>query len=279
MKFLIIDGHNLLFQMFFGMPSRIIGKDGRAIHATLGFVGALIKMIRWVEPTHIVALFDGEHDKARTEISAEYKANRTGYADVPEEDNPFAQLADIYAALDHMGICHAETADCEADDAIAAYAFAYSGETPIVIASLDSDFFQLIGANVNVLRYRGDKTTLCDEAFIRDKFGISPMQYADFKALTGDACDNIRGAEKIGPKTAAALLRQFGGLEGILENAHSIGKPSIRESVKQNAKRLRMNYRLIKLDDKAPIPFSPNKLRYEYGGIAANEVLKEIGIR
>lgn len=110
-KFLIVDGHNLLFQMFFGMPSRITGKDGKAIHGTLGFVGALIKMIKMVKPTHIVGLFDGEHDNPRAELSGEYKANRIDYTNIPDMNNPFSQLADIYTALDCMGIPHTEIAD------------------------------------------------------------------------------------------------------------------------------------------------------------------------
>ena len=72
-KLLIVDGHNLLFQMFFGMPSRIINKDGKAIQGTLGFVGALLKIVRLTEPTHIVALFDGEHENERAALNAEYK--------------------------------------------------------------------------------------------------------------------------------------------------------------------------------------------------------------
>lgn len=104
MKLLIIDGHNLLFQMFFGMPSRIINKDGKAIQGTLGFVGALIKIIKMTAPTHLAVLFDGEHENDRVELNAEYKANRTDYSTVAEEDNPFSQLADIYSALDFLWV-------------------------------------------------------------------------------------------------------------------------------------------------------------------------------
>ena len=274
MKLLIIDGTNLLWQMFCGMPSRITGKDGRAIHGTLGFVGALLKMIRRVEPNHVAVLFDGEHGNPRSELSAEYKANRTVL-----EENPFSQLPDIYAALDCMGIRHTEIADWEADDAIASYVFAYRDQTEIVIVSLDSDFFQLIGDNVTVLRYRGDKTNLCDGAFIQNRFGILPGQYADFKALTGDTSDNIKGAEKVGPKTASALLRQFGDLQTALKKADEIAKPAVRQSVKFNAERLKTNYALIKLDDRAEIPFALELLDYAYDGVTTNEVLGKIGIR
>lgn len=84
-RFLIVDGSNLLFQMFFGMPARIVNKQGKAIHGTLGFVGALLKIIRRIEPTYMVVLFDGEHENARSELNVDYKANRVDYSQIPEE--------------------------------------------------------------------------------------------------------------------------------------------------------------------------------------------------
>ena len=280
MKLLIIDGMNLLFQMFYGMPSRIFGKDGRAIHGTLGFIGALIRMIKMVDPTHVAVLFDSEHAKnPRIEWSAEYKANRPDYTDVPEEEDPFSQLPDMYHALDCMGIMHAEIIDGETDDAMASYALIYGGSMPIVLASFDSDFFQLINENVVVLRYRGEKSYFCDHAFLQNKFGITPSQYADFKSLTGDVSDNIAGADKIGPKTATALLRRFGNLQEIIEHADDIERPSIRESVRRNAERLHTNYRLIRLDKKAELPFPLNELEYTYTGITTSEVLERVGLR
>lgn len=88
-KLLIIDGSNLLFQRFFGMPTRIINKDGKAIQGTLGFVGALLKIIRMTEPTHIVVLFAGEHENDRAELESDYKANRVDYSETPEDETPF----------------------------------------------------------------------------------------------------------------------------------------------------------------------------------------------
>ena len=121
-KFLLVDGHCLLFQMFYGMPARITGKNGHAIQGTLGFVGALRKMIAMVQPTHVAVIFDGEVHNPRTDLDADYKANREDFSLVDEDDNPFSQLPDIYAALDLMGIAHTETTDCETDDVLAAYA-------------------------------------------------------------------------------------------------------------------------------------------------------------
>ena len=111
-KLLIIDGSNLLFQMFFGMPARIVNDQGKAIEGTLGFVGAMLNIIRKVEPSHMFVVFDGEHENERCDLDSEYKANRIDYSTVNEEENPFSQLQDVYNALDYLGIKHIETTDC-----------------------------------------------------------------------------------------------------------------------------------------------------------------------
>ena len=120
---------------------------------------------------------------------------------------------------------------------------------------------------------------MCDATFVQGKFGIPPERYADFKALTGDSSDNIKGAEKVGPKTAAVLLQRFGSLRAILGKTDEIEKPSIRGSVKVNAERLAVNYTLIQLDNKAPIPFALESLNYVFSGTTTNEVLQKIGVK
>lgn len=278
-RLLIVDGSNLLFQMFFGMPARIVNEQGKAIQGTLGFTGALLKIIRRAGATHVAVLFDGEHRNDRTLLDPEYKANRMDYGEIPEEENPFSQLEDVYAALDFLGIKHTETTDCEADDLIAGYALSLKEGTEMVISSFDSDFFQLITDKVSVLRYRGEKTVICTPGYIKEKFGITPGQYADFKALTGDTADNIKGADKVGPKTAASLLNAYGTLENILANAAGIRKPSVRESIIRNTERLRKNDKLIRLGKEVALPFDLQELVYCDTGITTNEVLKGIGLR
>lgn len=278
-KILIVDGHNLLFQMFFGMPARIINKDGKAIQGTLGFVGALLKIIKMVRPTHVVVLFDGERHNPRTDLDQNYKANRVDYDTVPEEENPFTQLCDIYNALDFLGLKHCETTVCETDDVIAAYALKCGVDNEIIISSFDSDFFQLINEKVKVLRYRGDNTTVFDCDTFKEKFGILPEFYADYKSLTGDTADNIKGADKIGPKTAAALVNEFGSLENIIANCDKIAKPSVKKSVLVNSERIRLNYKLIKLCDCAELPFSLDEIKYNYSGTTTTEVLVGIGLK
>lgn len=278
-KLLIVDGSNLLFQMFFGMPARIVNAEGKAIQGTLGFVGAVLKIIRRVQPTHLVVLFDGQGENVRSEIDAEYKANRTDYSEVQENKNPYSQLSDVYEALDFLGIKHMETSTYETDDIIAGYALVYGKDYEIVISSFDSDFFQLITENVSVLRYRGEKTIICTPAYIREKFDISPSQYADFKSLVGDPADNIKGIHRIGSKTAAMLLKEYGSLQNVLDNAEKINRASIRDSILSSIERATVNYKLIKLQQVNELPFDLYELEFEDQGIKTNDVLKGIGLK
>ena len=276
--YLLIDGHNLLFQMFFGMPARIVNKDGILIHGVLGFVGAFIRICRLTYSTHIAVIFDGEHKNPRSELDRNYKANRPSYADLPDEENPFSQLPHIYSALDYMKIPHAEAADCETDDIIAAYAQKYGLNSKVIISSHDSDFFQLITKNISILRYRGKSSIICDKSYVKERFGILPSKYADFKAMTGDRSDNIKGADRVGPKTAAFLLSKFGSLDSIIANSDQITKPSIRKSIQENADRLKINQKLITLDGSAALPFQIQPLSIVPTDCKTKQVLKAIDL-
>lgn len=278
-KLLVVDGSNLLFQMFYGMPARILGPQGQPIQGTLGFVGALLKMIRAVQPTHIAVLFDGECSNDRTQLDPDYKANRPDWSQVPHQELPFSQLPDIYRALECLHIPYAETTCCETDDWIAGYALTFGAEHQMVIASFDSDYFQLITQRVQVLRYRGDRSTICTRQWLQEKLGILPEQYAQYKSLTGDTADNIRGVPGIGPKTAAALLAQFGSLEAMLENTAAISRPAIRAAVSGHAERIRTNYQLIRLTHTAQLPFCPEQLACTPPAMTTMQVLAAIGLK
>lgn len=278
-KLLLVDGSNLLFQMFFGMPARILNEEGKAIQGTLGFVGALLKIIRMVEPTHIAVLFDGEHGTERNRLDEAYKANRPEYSKMAEEDSPFSQLQDVYRALDYLKIMHTETIDCETDDWMTEYALTYGKENRVYISSFDSDFFQLITENVSVLRYRGDRSMICTPSFVKEKFGIRPDQYADHKTLTGDASDNIKGIPKVGPKTATALLNRFGSIEEILKRLDEVDRKSLREMLTEHRERLLLNRELIKLRSGYSLPFDLEELAYTDLGVTTVQVLKAIGLR
>lgn len=277
-KMLLIDGHNLLFQMFYGMPNRILGKDGRPIHGVIGFVGAVNRLITMVEPDRVAVLFDREQPNPRSELLPQYKSNRADYSQVPEPENPFSQLPDIYRALTCMGIPHTEVEIWETDDAMAAYCIKYAGRYSLILSSYDSDLFQLIGQDVRVIRYRGRASTVWDTESVALRFGVVPEQYADFKALVGDPSDHIPGVPGVGPKTAAALLGQFGSLDALLAHPEEISRPKIRAQVAENRASLRNAYCLIKLDDRAAIPISPESMGNFARGMKTMAVMAKIGL-
>lgn len=276
-RLLIVDGHNLLFQMFFGMPSRIRNREGRSVQGVIGFVGAIRKLLSLVEPSHLLVLFDAPTHNERCDIFEEYKANRPDYSRVSDDENPFTQLPDIYRALDALGICHTECEGCEADDVIAAYAMTLREECEVVISSYDSDFFQLIDKNVRVLRYRGDLSVLCDEEYVRTRYGIAPVLYAHHKALVGDTADNIPGIAGIGPKTAARLLLKFGDLGGLLLHKNEVTPPRICDALIKQEDELLRNLRLIALDGHAPLPFPLDTLSYTKFPFSTTELLRTTG--
>ena len=276
---LIVDGHNLLFQMFYGMPNKIFSPDGKPIHGTLGFVGALIKIINMVKPTHAVVLFDCEHHNARNDLLPEYKQNRPDFSQLEEDETPFSQLKDVYNALDLLEIKHTECTLCETDDVIASYAYNLRNEVKIVISSFDSDFFQLIDKNVSLLRYRGKQSTIIDEQAFIDSFGISPKFYADYKSLTGDTADNVKGIDHVGPKTATKLINQFGDLSNLIACANDVTPERIKNSVCNSIERLKINYQIIKLNDSACLPFSLDQLQFSYNGLTTTQILKKLGLK
>ena len=274
---LIVDGHNLLFQMFFGMPSRIKNRDGRSVHGVIGFLGAIRKLLALVSPSHLLVLFDAPTHNERCDLYENYKANRPDYSLVPDEENPFTQLPDIYRALDALGIQHTECEGCEADDVIAAYALKLRDEYEVVISSFDSDFFQLIGDGVRVLRYRGDASVLCDADYVHSRCGVPPSLYAHHKALVGDTADNVPGIPGFGPKTAARLLLQFGSLHSLIEHADAITPVRLCDALVSHQDELLRNLRLIELGGSARMPFSADELSYTTVPFSTTQLLRELG--
>ena len=276
-RLLIIDGHNLLFQMFFGMPSKIIGLQGKAIHGVIGFIGAVNRLADMYMPTHLVVMFDGERENPRKNILKEYKANRIDYSTVPEDENPFTQLPLIYEALDYMGIAHKETTDCETDDVIAAYAVEYGNECEVLISSFDSDYFQLINKNVKIVRYRGQSTVICDEEYIMKKYGVEPSRYLDLKCLVGDTSDNIPGIRGVGPKTAAKLINALGGIDEILARSCEIDSEKIRLAIENGGEIIERNLSLIRLGGGATLPYTLDEIIFNNPRLRTMDVIRGIG--
>lgn len=275
-KLLLVDGSNLLFQMFFGMPARIISQSGKPIHGVVGFVGALLKIITLTKPTHILVVFDGEKENERKEINSDYKSNRIDYSNVEDENNPFSQLSMIYESLDYLGIKHVEADKYEADDLIYSYALNFNSGY-VIISSYDSDFFQIVSDKVSVIRYRGKNTLICDTHYIKERFGVTPDKFLDFKVLVGDKADNIKGIKGIGPKTAAKFINQFGSIENVLCCDIELNDCRILKKIQDNKELILQNKKLISFVN-VKLPISLTELFYLQKETSTKEVLRNINI-
>lgn len=278
-KLLIIDGHNLLFQMFYGMPNKIYNKNNIPVHGVIGFVGALLKIVKFNNPNYIVILFDKEQEIQRQSVNKEYKGNRIDYSKVPFDENPFSQLENIYKVLDGLNIKHTEVQTVETDDIIASYCFRYMEEYDIVISSFDTDFYSLINDSVKVFRYRGKNSQIIDAQFVKCKFNIESKYFADYKALIGDASDNIKGVSGIGPKTAAFLINKYGDIENIIFHIDELKNANLRKKIVENVELLRENITLIKYINEYVLPFNIDELKINFSKDEKTmDLLKKTGI-
>ncbi|MBO6053704.1 MAG: flap endonuclease [Clostridia bacterium] len=257
---LLVDGHNLLFRMFYGMPDHFRTPEGVRYNAVYGFANAMAAVLSELRPTHALVLFDTEDCGERRSLDADYKANRPDWSEVPEDELPFSQLPAIRRLLDEIGIPHADARGCEADDLIASYALSAGEDWHTMILSTDRDYWQLVGGRVSVVRYQGGVCELVTPAAVEKKFGVKPGQFADWKCLVGDSSDNIAGVPGVGPKTAAALLSEFGSVDALLSRLDEIPKPKLRAALEESRERLALNRRLILLTGGAPLPSPPQEL-------------------
>lgn len=207
-KLLIVDGHNLLFRMFYGIPGSIKNTKGKEIKGTVGFVGSLYKLIDKLSPDRMILVFDSETSiNNRLDEYSEYKQNRIDYSRMEENENPFTQLQYIYKAIKHLEIAYIEARDYEADDYIASLCQKYKERYDIVVVSTDRDFLQLVDKNIVVYNPMGKEGVFYTPDKVQEKYSINPNQVIDYKALVGDKSDNINGVKGIGAKTAVKILK------------------------------------------------------------------------
>ncbi|MFD7902962.1 5'-3' exonuclease H3TH domain-containing protein [Kitasatospora sp. NPDC059747] len=207
---LLVDGFNLLWAGTFGFPAPIFSRDkSRELTGLFAFFALLRATIRDdldVAPPEVLVVFDGEHGAAdRVATDQDYKANREA---TPEALKPLQFLAPVKDGLDAYGIRWVEVDDAEADDVIATLATRAAASRPVLVMSRDMDFYQLLTNHVRILnRSRKSSQRIITAEEVLARYGVTPVQWPAFRALTGDKSDNIPGVRGIGPKLAAALLR------------------------------------------------------------------------
>ncbi|NLM79842.1 MAG: DNA polymerase I [Clostridiales bacterium] len=232
MRLLLIDGNSIINRAFYGIKL-LSTKDGLYTNGLYGFLLILQKLREELNPSGIVAAFDLHYPTFRHREYPEYKAKRKPMPDELRQQVPF--LKDI---LELLG-CHVvEKEGYEADDILGTLsAAACRQNAECFIATGDRDTLQLVNDCVTVLlaatRFGRAETVVCDTGAIREKYGLTPAQLIDLKALMGDASDNIPGVPGVGEKTALMLLQEYGSLDNIYQNLDSLDiKDSLREKLR-----------------------------------------------
>ena len=242
---LVIDGHSMAFRAFYALPAENFSTDtGQHTNAVYGFTSMLINLIKEEKPTHVAVAFDLDTPTFRSEEYAEYKGGRNK---TPEEFH--GQIDLIIKVMEAMRIPTISLDGYEADDILATLAEKASARNwDVMVVSGDRDAFQLVDDRVTVFYPKKGVSDLprMDAAAVEAKYLVPPDKYSDLAALVGESADNLPGVPGVGPKTAAKWIKQYGGLEGILENLDSI-KGKVGDSLRANIEDVKRNRRLNRL--------------------------------
>lgn len=253
---LIIDGNNLLFQMFYGMPSKIYNKSGETIHATIGFISATMRLIKLIDASKVIVVFDEDGSEERKQEYEEYKSNRiNNWDELPADEVPFNEEDKIIKCLEYMSIKVLKSKNMEADDLIASLALLYKDNNKVYISSYDSDFFQLIDSNISIIRYKGKNSRIIDENEFLNSFGFIPNKYVFYKCLVGDSADNIKGISGIGKKRATTIVNNCSCFQELLNNANKYLPSKITETLNGEIDRFLLNNKIITLTYKSEINY------------------------
>ena len=220
---------------------------GEPTNAIYGYVQMLRSVLKELRPTHVAVAFDPPDGTFRNELYADYKAHRP-----PMPEELAAQWPLVFEITRAFRLPLIQPENHEADDVIATLARrAEARGWDVTIVSTDKDLMQLVGPRVTMLDTM--KGVRFDAEAVRERWGVPPERVRDLLALTGDASDNIPGVPGIGPKTAAALIAQWGGLENVLAHADEIPQKKRRENLLAHAGDARLSWRLVTLDEDAPV--------------------------
>ncbi|BAQ48399.1 DNA polymerase I [Methylobacterium aquaticum] len=272
---LLVDGSSFIFRAYFqsiNQPERYNFRpsDGLPTGAVRLFCAKLAQFVQegaaGVVPTHLAIVFDKSEGSFRKEIFPDYKGHRP---DAPEDLK--RQMPLMRDAVRAFGLHPIELPRYEADDLIATYSRQAEGRgAGVIIVSSDKDLMQLVGDLVRFYDfesgqkgkpgYRPERNL--DRAAILERWeGLGPEQIGDALALIGDTSDNVPGVPGIGLKTAAALIKEFGSLDALLDKAATIKQPKRRETLLANIDQARLSRRLVALDEAVPVPVALDDLR------------------
>ena len=245
-RIFVIDGSSYLYRAYHAMPP-LSTSSGQPTGAVKGVTNMLMNLKKDSEGSPIIVVFDAKGKTFRSDIYSEYKANRP-----PMPDDLRDQLAPVKSICRAIGFPLIEIEGVEADDVIATISkMAKKAKYKCVISSLDKDLMQLV-EDPHVTMMDTMKHKIFNEESVFEKFGVKPNQIRDLLALVGDTSDNIPGVPKVGQKTAAKWLNQYGDLNSIKENAESI-KGVVGENLRNALDDLDRNLELVSLKNDVEI--------------------------
>ena len=213
---LLVDGSSYLYRAFHALPD-LRGPDGHPTGAMHGMVNMLRRLRADYPAAYIACVFDAKGKTFRDDMYPEYKATR---ASMPTDLSK--QIEPIHEVVRLMGWPILMVEGVEADDVIGTLAVQAAAKGMNTIVSTgDKDLAQLVNDKVMLINTMSNEKL--DEAGVLEKFGVPPNRIIDYLTLIGDTVDNVPGVSKCGPKTALKWLALHGSLDGVIENAHSIG--------------------------------------------------------
>lgn len=274
MKLLLIDGHYYVYRSFFAIPN-LSNSRGEPTNAIYGFIKTVRRMLKDLQPEMGAVFWDEGLPQRRVELQPAYKETRK---EMPLPMVP--QLGFIRDLTPRMGFKNISLPNTEADDLMGCYAIAAAKRGyEVVLATNDKDLFQLVNPQVKVyttakadLASPKDTHALLGEAETIAKWDVPPLLIGDVLAIAGDSVDNIPGAG-IGRKAAAALLREHGGLESLLNNLDKVKSLRTREKLMAAREQILQNRKMVALDCDTELPVPLDDLRIQPDYPALLEVL------
>lgn len=255
---MLIDGNSLTYRAFFALPTDMATASGQVTNAVFGFTSMLVNLLRDQRPDHLAVVFDRSEPTFRHEALESYKANRDATPDLLRQ-----QMGIVREVVETLRVPVLDLVGFEADDIIATLATeAESRGDDVIIVTGDRDSYQLVrDPHIKVLyNKRGvSDYALYDEAGIFERTGVRPVDYVHYAALRGDPSDNLPGVPGVGEKTAAKLITQYGGIDGIYEHLDDL-TPKLRQNLAENEDKARTNVELMRLRRDAPVTVDPDDL-------------------
>ena len=263
-KLILLDSHALLHRSYHALPP-LVSEKGILVNGVYGFLLVFLKIIRELKPDYLAATFDLKGPTFRHLEYKEYKAKRVK---VPE--NFYEQVEIVKRFLNAFGVLILEKEGYEADDIIATIVEKFKDEDlEIIILTGDLDTLQLVNDKVSVYTFgKGIKDQIIyTPSKIKQRYNLEPKELIDFKALKGDPSDNIKGVPKIGEKTAKTLIEKYKNLDNLYklieENKIKDLSLSILANLKEHKKEAFFSRQLVALDNKVPIEFNLNEMKWQ----------------